>query len=61
MLTLVGDEANAGYDTAQGTATVDPETGENRFTDDANGLHRYVIKNKPNQFYKDQINSLIHK
>lgn len=61
LLALIGDEAKAGYDVAQGTATVDPETGENRFTEDANGLHRYVIKNKPNEFYKDQVNSLIRK
>ncbi len=61
LLALVGDEGKAGYDTVCGTASVDPITGENRFTEKADGMHRYIIKNKPNQFYKEQINELIYK
>ena len=59
VLALTGDEHDAGYDTVQGWASIDAETGANHFRQDANGLHRYVIKRMPDEFYRDQINSLI--
>ena len=59
VLALTGNEHDAGYDTVQGWASIDAETGANHFRQDANGLHRYVIKRMPDEFYRDQINSLI--
>ena len=59
VLALTGNEHDAGYDTVQGWASIDAETGANHFRQDANGLHWYVIKRMPDEFYRDQINSLI--
>lgn len=59
LLALVGDEQKAGYDTVVGSASVNPETGENTFTESKTGLHKYVVKNKDNDFYKNMINGLI--
>ena len=58
-LALVGDPAAAGYRTVRGCASVDPETGENRFLEAANGPHRYVVKTMPDAFYADAIDRLI--
>lgn len=60
MLALLGDEKVAGYDTVQGWAKVDADTGANHFSIDPAGLHRYVIKRKPDEYYRDQINNRIH-
>ncbi len=59
LLALIGDEKAAGYDTVIGTASVDADTGANRFAEDARGLHRYVIKNRENEFYRDMIDGLL--
>lgn len=59
LLAVIGDEAEAGYDTVRGFARVDPKDGTNYFTPDSNGLHRYVIKNRENAFYAEAINNRI--
>ena len=59
LMAIIGDEAEAGYDTVQGTGRVDPLTGQNYFTKAADGLHRYVIKKHPDQWYADAIDALI--
>lgn len=59
LLAVIGDEQKAGYDTVTGTASVSPETGENNFAEDSAGLHKYVVKNKDNDFYKNMINDMI--
>ena len=59
LLALTGDEAEAGYNTVCGTANVDDETGLNTFVPDCTGMHKYVVKNKDNDFYKNIINELI--
>lgn len=59
VLALIGDEEKAGYDTVVGYASVDPESGANRFIRDENGKHRFVVKKYPNEYYADQINHLI--
>ena len=59
LLTLIGDEKTAGYSTVTGTATVDSATGANTFTVHPDGLHKYVIKDKPDSYYSQQINDLI--
>lgn len=59
LLALIGDIEKAGYRTVRGTAAVDPEDGSNRFTEDPNGLHSYVVKTQPDSWYEDAINALI--
>jgi len=59
LLACIHDEGKAGYRTVQGTASVHPETGVNGFQTDANGLHRFVIKNHPNEYYAQAINRII--
>ncbi len=57
MLAMTGDEERSGYAVVQGTASVDSITGENHFSADSNGLHRYVVKKKENSFYQNEINA----
>ena len=59
LLAVIGDEAAAGYDTVVGTASVDPVTGENRFIPDEQGLHRYVVKARPDAYYRDTVHARI--
>lgn len=59
VLALVGDEEKAGYDTVCGKASVTAEDGANYFEEIPGGLHKYVIKNKPDSYYEDVINGLI--
>ena len=59
MLALIGDEKEAGYDTVQGKATVELESGANHFYRDENGPHKYVIKFRDDSFYKSMINEVI--
>lgn len=59
LLAMTGDAAAAGYDVVQGRASVDRYSGENDFCPCACGKHKYVIKNKSNEYYKNQINKLI--
>lgn len=54
LLAVIGDTEKAGYDTVRGTARLDPETGRNYFTK-GDGLHRFVVKVKPDSFYRDEI------
>ncbi len=58
-LALIGDEEAAGYDTVCGRAQVDAETGENRFTPDENGLHRYVVRRHAPEYYAERIDRMI--
>ena len=59
LMALIGDEAEAGYKTVRGTASLDAESGKNYFVPGESGLHRYVIKDRPNEFFKEQINRII--
>jgi len=44
--------------TVRGTATVDPDTGVNRFTL-GEGSHRYVVKAREDSFYAAAIDEII--
>lgn len=59
LMALIGDERAAGYDVVCGRASVDGDTGANHFSPDENGLHKYVIKSKENEYYKKLINQMI--
>ncbi len=58
LLAVIGDEKKAGYGIVKGTATVNPETGENNFKI-GEGLHYYVVKQKPNAYYREEIQKRI--
>ena len=59
LMALIGDEREAGYDTVAGHAAVDAEDGANRFVPDPNGGHRFVIKQRKDDYYAQQINRLL--
>ncbi len=59
LMAVIGDEEKAGYDTVTGTARLDTDTGRNYFSEDENGLHRYVKMKFPPEYYSDMINSRI--
>ena len=59
QMAIIGDEAEAGYDFVQGTASVMSENGANTFRVSADGNHRYVIRKMPSEYYEKQINALI--
>ncbi len=60
LMAVIGDEEKAGYDTVTGTARLDGKTGENFFTEDENGLHKYVKMKFTSDYYSDMINSFIN-
>ncbi len=60
LLAIIGDEEKAGYKTVTGTASVDIETGENRFFK-GDGLHSFVIKAQPDSYYRNAIQERISK
>ena len=59
LTAILQDEEKAGYGVVTGYARVDPVTGENNFTPDENGPHRYVTQRYPGQWYADRINALL--
>ena len=59
QLAIVGNTEKAGYRLIKGTASVDGKTGENRFEKNENGIHGYVEKLFPDDYYKNIIDDLI--
>ena len=59
MLALDGDAARAGYDTVCGTASVDAASGCNQFKIHDAGLHRYVVKQHPDEYYESLLEAAI--
>ena len=59
IMAVIGDEAKAGYNIAEGKASVDGATGKNYFEEEKGGLHKFVIKAHPDSFYEDMINDYI--
>ena len=55
LLALAGDAETAGYTLRRGYASVDPETGENRFRYDETGPHAYVVKTQPDCWYEEEL------
>ena len=58
-MALEGDEERAGYETVQGRAFVDAETGCNRFDRCENGMHRYVVRKYDPAYYEAVIEPMI--
>lgn len=59
LTALIGDEKKAGYTTVRGTASVDEKTGENTFEENPNGKHVYLVKDRPDEYYKNAIDCLL--
>lgn len=55
QMAVLGDEERAGYRLVRGTASVDAETGWNTFHRSETGLHGYVRKRFPDEYYRDRI------
>ena len=55
LLALTEVPEEAGYILRRGYASVDPETGENRFRYDENGRHAYVVKTQPDSWYEEKL------
>ncbi len=58
LLCITGDIEKAGYSEVCGKARVNPQTGENNFVI-GEGLHSFVIKEKPDRYYRDEIQKRI--
>ena len=58
VLALTNDNEKAGYKTVKGTATVNNH-GLNNFEENENGIHEYVVKAQPDEFYINIIDSII--
>ena len=59
ILAVIGNEAEAGYDTVKAKIWVDRKTGENYFTPDENSNRKFVIKKFPDEYYSNMINEVI--
>lgn len=57
QLAAAGSPEKAGYSVVRGKASVDPETGRNRFREDPAGPHEYVVKIHPDSWYEDRLES----
>ncbi len=56
---LLGDPQAAGFACVRGEASVDPETGRNRFTPSPDGRHRYLVKTQPDAYYEEELDRMI--
>ena len=59
LLACIGNEEKAGYSTVTGTMRVNPRNGVNCFTEDAGGMHKYVVKLHEDEWYAEQIDAII--
>ncbi|MFS0726428.1 hypothetical protein [Paenibacillus sp. 1P07SE] len=59
LLACIGDEAAAGYQTVTGAAAVDAESGINTFRSRADGRHAYVVKVRPDEVYREEIDRIV--
>lgn len=57
-LAVIGSPEAAGFSTVAGRVKV-LSNGRNEFEEDSSGTHCYVVKQKPNDFYRDRINEII--
>ena len=59
LLAIIGNEEKAGYQTVCVKDSVNAENGLNNFIKIPDGNHKYVIKAKSDDYYKNIINNLI--
>lgn len=58
-LACIGNAEQVGFRCVRGTASIDPESGCNRFTPDPNGSHSYVVKQQPDATYRETLDALL--
>lgn len=58
-LAILGSPEEAGYSTVTGYASADPVTGYNTFREAPAGLHRYVVKAMPDEWYRDRLDEAL--
>lgn len=58
-LAIIGNTKDADYETVCGRASVDALSGTNYFKKSVDGLHEYVVRIKPPQYYADRIDDKI--
>ncbi|QNK56997.1 hypothetical protein [Paenibacillus sp. PAMC21692] len=59
LLACIGIEEIAGYRVVRGTARVEASNGENFFEEDPNGKHGYVVKVRPDEYYRQEIDRIL--
>lgn len=59
VMALDGNEEKSGFTLVCGEASVDKNTGENRFVVNPSGRHKYVKRTEEAQYYADIIDGLI--
>ena len=59
LLAITEDLEEAGYRAVYGKARIDPKDGKNQWVPMAGGMQRYVVKTRPDSFYRDAIHDII--
>jgi hypothetical protein len=59
LFAIIGDAEQAGYQKIRGNAAVSSGSGANRFVPDADGSHAYLVRERENRFYQEQIEELL--
>ena len=59
LFSIIGTAETAGYRRIRGKATVSSKTGANRFAPCDGGMHAYLVKEKEDRFYKNQIDEIL--
>ncbi|MCL2301123.1 MAG: hypothetical protein FWC27_13355 [Firmicutes bacterium] len=59
LLAITENLEEAGYTAVYGQARIDPKDGKCRWEPGAGGRQRYVVKTRPDSFYRDAINEII--
>jgi pyrimidine-specific ribonucleoside hydrolase len=59
LMAVINDEQQAGYNIKEGKASVDSDTGINRFSFFCGGPHKFVTKKYDNEYYKNAIDDII--
>ena len=59
LYAIIGDAGQAGFRRVCGTASVDPKTGQNSFEAFDGGVHSYLVKEKEDRFYRQQIDEIL--
>ena len=59
LYAIIGDAGKAGYRRVYGAASVDPKTGKNSFAVRDGGRHSYLVKEKEDRFYQEQIDEIL--
>lgn len=59
VIGIIGNPEKAGFECIRGVCSVNPETGENTFIEDANGKHSYVKMIHSPEWYSKRLNIML--